>query len=795
MSKHVRISVQLMMGGLAFLYLSLWLVAGLATAASLGVVPPMDLRFNLSLPPSPAILYLPLIFKEHSLMGRMMITEVMPIAAVSGGEWVELYNPGPDPAALYGYELTDEDGNEYAFPAALARVPVGAFVVVHFDGVGSGFDDYDFSDNLAVVHSPPGMVNVYEDSGDQCALHMGSERSMDTIVDFVAWGDVPGEDDDVAELAGLWIDDAFAGPAEALPGGVVLGQDGSVGLYPGYDCDAPACWLVYQPDEISPGQANRAPAPHLVKPPDGTTFMQSEISFGWQAVADATQYRLQVDDDLAFGSPIADLVVTTGRVATDLPDGSYYWRVQAQGSLWSSGWSTVRTFTVIDVAAETGGGIRLAQVNARDLGIMPIIQHKDTGMLCLDGCPEGGEDRWDIEHTVANDHDDWYCARASIAMAAQHFGGNLSQDYISYYAYGQGEPEDDLGHRRGLWPNDAKRAGDANGYVLKWAMGDRPVETIPGATLTITKVKSYIDANRPLVVVEPGPPLHACVIDGYTVITEAGQTRFGVHWIDPWDATETKYVYPFPFDLTRVHIPAANSEGRSDPDVDGDGTADTKDQTDGDGMVDFDERNRFRTDPRNPDSDYDCIKDKDDVRGYVFDIAGNYSKRKGDLSGADSLRKELDPDNDNGGRIDGDEDVNKNGHTCDKTGRCERNDTSNFFWLDDYRAPSWCRTPTPAPTPSPTQSRTPTKTRTATQTPRTPTATATATGTATSTPTATLTGTPTPTPTETPQGLEEGCCQVAAGCISGWLSPEACAEEGGTWYPGEVCNTDTGHCE
>jgi len=809
MKKYVRVSVQLVMGGLAVLYLTLWLVAGMATAASLGVVPPMDLLSTPTLSPSPAILYLPLIFKEHSLLGRMMITEVMPIAAVSGAEWVELYNPGPDPAALYGYELTDEDGNEYAFPAALTRVPVGAFVVVHFDGVGSGSDDYDFSDNLAVVHSPAGMVNIYEESGDQCALYRGNERSMDSVVDFVAWGDVPGADDDVAELAGLWMDDGFAGPVEAAPGGITLGEGGSVGLYPGYDCDAPACWVVYQPGETSPGALNVASGTVLVSPPEGITSMDSQIGFTWFVVPDADHYTLQVDGDPAFGSPTIEVQVTEpDYFASPLSGGTYFWRVQAAVGEGANGWSMARTFTIIGSSAESVGRIGLTQVVTKDLGIAAIQQHKDTGMLCLEGCPENGGARWDIEHTTMNLHDNWYCTRASIAMATKHFGGNLSQDYISYYAFGQGEPEGDLGHGVGLWPNGVKRANEAHGYVLKWAMGDVNVETIPGATLTITRVKSYIDANRPLVVVEPGPPLHTCVIDGYTTITQGGQTRFGVHWIDPGNATETKYIYPFPFNLTRVHIPAANSRGRSDPDVDGDGTPDTKDNSDADGMVDFDERERFKTDRANPDSDNDCVNDKNDVRGYVFDLTGRYSKRKGDLSGADTLRKELDPDNDNGGRIDGDEDANRNGHTCDKQGRCDGSDTSNFYWPDDDRAPAWCRTPTPSPTPSPT----PTKTRTPTRTPPPPTATAestatslptetsdptatgTGTATATTTATATATGTTTvtatPTPTNTPKpGFEDGCCELPdGGCISGYSSEYICTVElGGVWHPGLVC--------
>ncbi|MCG2768201.1 MAG: lamin tail domain-containing protein, partial [Anaerolineae bacterium] len=384
MSKHVRISVQLIMGGLAALCLTLWLVAGLAAASplpsgSLGMVAPKDLLLAPTLPPSPMVLRLPLIFKEHSLMGRMMITEVMPIAAISGGEWVELYNPGPDPALLYGHELTDEDGNVYAFPRALPKVLPGEFVVVQFDGLGSSSDDYDFSDNLAVLHSPPGVVDVFEDSGDQCGLYLGSGRTMHTVVDFVAWGDVPGEDDDVAELAGLWIDDSFTGPAEAAPGGIAFGEGGSVGLYPGYDCDAPACWQVYQRAEVSPGEANVAPASLLVSPPDGIVSLDSQIGFGWFTVPGAGYYTLQVDDDSAFASPTINVqVIEPHYFSPPLASGTYYWRVRAAMGEGTDGWSGVRSFTIIDLSAESVGRIGLMQVVTKDLGIAAIQQHKDT---------------------------------------------------------------------------------------------------------------------------------------------------------------------------------------------------------------------------------------------------------------------------------------------------------------------------------------------------------------------------------------------------------------------------------
>jgi hypothetical protein len=65
--------------------------------------------------------------------------------------------------------------------------------------------------------------------------------------------------------------------------------------------------------------------------------------------------------------------------------------------------------------------------------------------------------------------------------------------------------------------------------------------------------------------------------------------------------------------------------------------------TDGDGIMDFDELNRFHTDFKLPDTDGDGFSDKDDIRKYVFDSSGNYNTTSPDVDG-DGQRRELDPD-------------------------------------------------------------------------------------------------------------------------------------------------------
>lgn len=76
--------------------------------------------------------------------------------------------------------------------------------------------------------------------------------------------------------------------------------------------------------------------------------------------------------------------------------------------------------------------------------------------------------------------------------------------------------------------------------------------------------------------------------------------------------------------------------------------------SDGDGMVDFDEIYRFKTDPDSLDSDNDGVNDKMEVKSYT------YYGHNADVD-SDSLRAELDEDSDNGGRLDGYEDLNGDG--------------------------------------------------------------------------------------------------------------------------------------
>jgi len=124
------------------------------------------------------------------------------------------------------------------------------------------------------------------------------------------------------------------------------------------------------------------------------------------------------------------------------------------------------------------------------------------------------------------------------------------------------------------------------------------------------------------------------------------------------------------------YVPPATAPGvRSDE-------AGISSDADGDGIMDWDEQNRFHTQVGAPDSDGDGVRDKQDMRAYVFNPTNNdYMLRAADYD-HDGLRKELDPDNDNGGSPDGCEDANHNG-------KLDPGETSNF----DARQERMCTTP------------------------------------------------------------------------------------------------------
>ena len=109
-----------------------------------------------------------------------------------------------------------------------------------------------------------------------------------------------------------------------------------------------------------------------------------------------------------------------------------------------------------------------------------------------------------------------------------------------------------------------------------------------------------------------------------------------------------------------VCVPPSTATARSDEST-------LTEDSDNDGIVDFDEVMRFKTDPHKKDTDDDGIPDKIEIQSYIFNKDGEYvSIVEGRheiviFESGGRARPEINPDTDGGGLKDGDEDLNANG--------------------------------------------------------------------------------------------------------------------------------------
>jgi len=307
------------------------------------------------------------------------------------------------------------------------------------------------------------------------------------------------------------------------------------------------------------------------------------------------------------------------------------------------------------------------------------LQRKDTSMLCLEGLYEYDvSNPWDSEHSSHDIHGKGYCARATLAMLASYYGSNLTQDRISFEFYKGGPPEGDLGHDRG--PTEYSEVERVN----EWALGldlDMIIEKP-----SFEQIIKWINNDQPIYGIFPSKNeewRHASLIIGYLHFPTLEEDIEFLRVLDPFE--KERWVPYNEYDIDAYMVGPSGPDGalnarmEEDDDWDGNIIADTIEDSDSDGIVDFDEIYRFGTNHLGVDSDNDGVPDKAEIRSYIFDNDGErLSVSWGPDFDGDGIRTELDPDSDGGGAPDGCEDTNFNGKYEPELG-----ETSNFNPTDD----------------------------------------------------------------------------------------------------------------
>lgn len=635
---------------------------------------------------------------------------------------VTLYNTGPSAVSLSGGEL--RAAGDIAFSVSLPAwtVPPGAYVIVNF-GTGA-YDDVFAGDSTAIYSVDPGATLQTE--AGEVGLYIGGVQS-----DFVSWGE------DSTSLGAAYFDAVTAMPAGWTPGGYVslagVAPTSHLQRVPsGYDTNVPADWQIATISYFLP------PVLHThndmqIAPANGELLDATTVDFAWRAVHDAASYHLQVARDSSFDSLVVDVSVPgTAYAGVALPgDALCFWRVVpdlAGGPYPASIWQ----FTT---ASSDGSRFGITAAPTPQAAVTQAYQHKDSPLLCdwnliqqriggvlaqkvfRPACREAvsaltQSGPWDAPHSTNADHIkacrhcNMYCVRASFQMVNAKYSGSLTQDEISYrlWRVANPGPEGDLGHGTG---------GNADSMlaVLRWALSNNMAirsEPLP----SLDSMRTEILAGRPVICCintrharwSPAETESHCVVfDGYEEkmlktprrigVTPQGRAIFDTlvvtkHWfhlVDPipggtkwYDVSDLGGTLTFYLHVT----PAGRA---SNPLI---RVNQTWTDSDGDGMLDFDEglttmgaldpaRRNFECRADRADTDGDGIGDKQEVRSYTFHNAdhalhplppalpGEHPNATQRLTFAnvdgDGLRAERDTDTDGDFRDDGVEDCNRNG--------------------------------------------------------------------------------------------------------------------------------------
>ena len=606
----------------------------------------------------------------------VVIAEVLYDPRPGDTAFVELLNVGAKPVDLTAMVLR-VDTLDLPLPRLDAPLGPGDRAVVRFDGRGGV--------EASTIHASPGY-SLKREAGALALL--GND---DSPLDRVAWG-------------------AAAGAILPFEGGIAQPRfeaGSSIGRPPATSRGAE--WVIYPPGLVTPGTANPLLPVAQLLPLDGAILEESTVELAWYPAPGAARYQVQLGNDSGFAKPLFERAVIGPFVSTEpLSLGVYWWRVQAipaEGS--PAPWSRPNR---LEVAAPeppsppSGFGLGgwtepdAAAPVGRRLNVPYLTQHKDTRMLVLESIIQTGPHAWDADHGVPSridPADTKNCAAANVAMVNRYFGGDLSQDrigyevlshYISRYvgaiqasplAFALTDPRFS-NHVRERAPGPEKDLIYGSGLealrvfaAFTYALGAPPefVGAYQNKNDIWTDITTEIDAGRPLV---GANPTHAFVITGYELrgsrriffVNDPARGRYSVDL----DAASLA-----PVDWSMFKFPIRPRIARQEPEVSMD--------TDGDGVVDFDETQRFRTSPTNPDSDGDGVKDKQDIESGVFEkefgrgYAFNNNEIGRDYDG-DRLPTEIDPDSDQGGCRDGDEDVNGSGVR-------DHSESSNFSDGDD----------------------------------------------------------------------------------------------------------------
>ena len=432
--------------------------------------------------------------------------------------------------------------------------------------------------------------------------------------------------------------------------------------------------------ENNPGESDSLPLARPYVLPDSAFIAiekNQKVKLSWVPVKGAKSYVVSIYNK-KDKSLITRQTTPENSIQLDLGMGAYLWRVESfadinssegQTSLKGDEKSNIIYVIELDKIALSEGMI---------LGVTPLAARKDTKLIDPIWGNLAIEKEWNSEHISHTEYDEeesYRCWAVAANTLDRYYGGTLSQDEIKIL----GMKELYLSEGETLPPYFYFMHGKGGGLndeilfkILRHIFGEDPVmkDGMPSLDVLRESFQNLVKPNPIIVSIfwyeeENGKKVrsgHDMVVDGYAVLDKGIQFNDGTvfnkgsvfyHYLNQDNNGTSLWISSNSFNYDHYFIAKERSKvGRRDYRIDID--------SDGDGIMDYDEIERFGTNPNRIDSDDDGIKDLDEIYLFVKRCeVTDPSKGCLDISYADpdmdGLLPPLDWDSDNGGEDDGSE--------------------------------------------------------------------------------------------------------------------------------------------
>lgn len=445
--------------------------------------------------------------------------------------------------------------------------------------------------------------------------------------------------------------------------------------------------------------------PSLALPDNSKIYLKpnQKMTFAWRPIPGTHSYRLSIFN-AADSSLLLERETNSYIEQVPLKPGTYLWRVEAANNdfryfdrtvFWNEKKLIVDTIDVNASYIE-----KIATLN-----VTPIAARKDTPLLDLGWGEMLDSMEWDKPHNLSqyigvdgqlkfsdpkhqifDEEESWRCWAVAATMINHYYGGNITQDEVKMFKFMNHNP-DSLFHPfahgvRGLG-GDVLDSVFTNTELIKTSHSVELVQSLMNGNPVQTTCSNE-DGSGHLMVID------ACVRNlnnGDTICRYLNTDNNGTYeWRKLKDLSESKAIK----DKHNVHPKPADS-------LIWDYKNNTWKDSDGDGILDFDEINRFKSDYQSADTDGDGIDDKTEIWSYTRleffpkNNNGVTEEKFADID-KDGFRAERDEDSDGGGLKDGEEDLNHNGiqdegetHPFDNfDDRYSDYSTSNFDYFTLY---------------------------------------------------------------------------------------------------------------